>query len=110
MTSSSPLFDHWSRIDHSAPIGIVTILTVILGFMVYAAGMIIKFTSPDMKSKPWWNNFFSTLTAVRLYTCEPDHLSGTLPRSNHVLTWLQVLVAGTVHRRLACLPSWAGEV
>ncbi|GAB7336536.1 hypothetical protein MBLNU13_g09811t2 [Cladosporium sp. NU13] len=63
MTSSSPLFDHWSRIDHSAPIGIVTILTVILGFMVYAAGMIIEFTSPDMKSKPWWNNIFSTLTA-----------------------------------------------
>ncbi|GAB7336573.1 hypothetical protein MBLNU13_g09840t1 [Cladosporium sp. NU13] len=63
MTSSSPLFDHWSRIDHSAPIGIVTILTVILGFMVYAAGMTIKFTSPDMKSKPWWNNIFSTLTA-----------------------------------------------
>ena len=54
-------------------------LTVILGFMVYAAGVIIKFTSPDMKFKPWWNNVFSTLTAVRLYTCEPDHLSGTVP-------------------------------
>ena len=64
MTSSGPPFAAWSKIDHSGPIAIITLLTLIFGLMVYAAGMIIKFTTPGMKYHHWWNNVFWTLSVV----------------------------------------------
>jgi hypothetical protein len=67
MTLSSPPFASWSKVDHSSPIAIITLLTLIFGFMVYAAGTTIKFKSPGRKYHHWWNNVFSTLTVVRLH-------------------------------------------
>ena len=64
MTSPGPPFAAWSKIDHSGPIAIITLLTLIFGLMVYAAGMIIKFTTPGMKYHHWWNNVFWTLSVV----------------------------------------------